>query len=100
MILSKLFLWSNFEKLFNYTKSEKERLIDACFSINTSFNTLHDFKKNAEFLEDKGDVDEQDANFYTSSDEGIKLISNAIFTHIPIGPYEGFYYFVKRDTNL
>lgn len=37
-----------------------------------------------------------DCDFVTSTENGTKLIKEYIFSHVPIGPYKGKYYFIKR----
>jgi hypothetical protein len=39
-----------------------------------------------------------DSSFITSINIGLSLIQSKIFTHIPLGPYDGKYYFIKRTS--
>lgn len=91
---------SEFEDIFNYSDEIKKELFEECISNNTKYSTLDDFLADAELFGEKKDFNPEIGNFYINSEIGIKLIEKAIFSHIPYGPYNGNYYFVKRVENL
>ncbi len=87
----------DFEDLFAYSEAEKKDLLNECFRNNTSFKSVDDFKTAATFVESKDETGNSISDFFTSEDLGITLISSTIFTHLPLGPYDGLYFFVKRN---
>ena len=88
----------DFMSLFNFTPEEQlQLLIDGIES-----------KVSEKISLDKMFADsciQDDISLWNSSKEylifseavGVKLIKDAIFTHIPYGPYKGKYYFIKRN---
>jgi hypothetical protein len=85
-----------FDDLFEYGEDEKTNLFNECFSGNTGYESVEEFKKQAKLLESKKQWREDLPDFYMTMDEGIELISKAVFSHLPLGPYDGHYFFVKR----
>lgn len=85
----------NFEDLFEYTNEEKERLLNQCFENNSNYKSVSEFINDSSLVSTFINI-ESVGNFYTNLELGLKLIQKAVFTHIPIGPYNGQYYFVKR----
>ena len=78
----------DFDSLLTLTDSQKEDMfLNAIHRINVNIS-LSDF---VEFNESV-----KDSNFYLPTEEGVKLIKDCITTHIPFGPYQGKYYFLKR----
>ena len=79
-----------FEDVLGKSEEEQKKLfLNALHQINPKAE-LDDFKP---YLPD--DVNE--GNFFIQTDEGVKLIKEKIYSHIPFGPYHGNYYFMKRN---
>lgn len=79
----------NFEEILNKTDEEQEQLfMQAIHQIDPNIS-LSDF--------DAYDPEKTDRNFCLPTEEGVKLIKDCILTHIPFGPYNGHYYFLKRE---
>lgn len=68
-------------------EKRKEIFINAIHEQNPDI-TLEDFKP----YDGKDEV----ADFVLPVEEGVKLIKDKVLTHIPFGPFEGNYYFMKR----
>ncbi len=81
-----------FEEVLNISEEKQEQLF---------LNAIHQQRANIELKDFKPyNVSCADSDFVLSVDEGVKLIKNKVFTHIPFGPYKGNYYFLKRDIVL
>ena len=79
----------NFGDLLTLTDKEKEKIfLRAIHQLNTNVGL-------SDFVEYKEDVN--DSNFHLPTENGIKLIGKYITTHIPFGPYDGKYFFLKRQ---
>ena len=92
----KCFPKKDFESLFKFSNDHKKKLINECFKNNTSVSSITEFKSKSKYFSNRNNISENGKNFYVPKEEGLKILSSYIFTHIPIGPYEGCYYFVKR----
>lgn len=78
----------NFEQTLSIPeKEQKIMFLNAIHQKNPNI-ALSDFKPYNE--KDDG------SDFVVPVEEGVKLIKDKIFTHIPFGPYLGNYYFMKR----
>lgn len=81
----------NFEQTLSIPEKEQEKIfLNAIHQQNPNI-ILSDFKP---YNENDGDLD-----FVVPVEEGVKLIKDKVFTHIPFGPYQGYYYFMKRHEN-
>lgn len=79
----------DFDSLFDLSDLKKEQmLLDAIHAINPAIS-LDDFETS---------VNENSS--FVCGEDGAGLIKSYIMTHIPFGPYKGFYYFVKREENI
>ena len=78
----------DFEKVLSITEKEQERLFLSAIHQHNPDKSLSDFKPYNEKSEE--------SDFAVPVEEGVKLIKDKIFTHIPFGPYKGNYYFMKR----
>lgn len=87
----------DFESLFSFTNNQKENIFSNLLLKGTRFNTIDQFEKEAEFLVIKDESTYTKEYFYSNTDLGLELIKKAIFTHIPLGPYQNKYYFKKRE---
>lgn len=78
----------NFNSLLTLTEIQKEELfLNAIHQLNSNVG-LSDFELCKE--------GEKGSNFYLPTEKGVELIKDFILTHIPFGPYQGKYYFLKR----
>lgn len=78
----------NFDELLTLSDKEREEIF---------LNAIHQANSNislSEFEPYKEGV--KNSNFYLPTEDGIKLIKEYITTHIPFGPYQGNYFFLKR----
>lgn len=90
----------NFRSLFKYSYEEELRLLfGSCpfFDKNQRYSTLGDAFPEAMVL-DTDAWNPQLSTIITSIELAEKLIPKAIFTHIPYGPIENRYIFIKRST--
>ncbi len=79
-----------FEDVLKMKKEEKRRLfINAAKAVNSSVE-ISDIQP---YEREKS----TETDFYVSADKGVRIIGDFIFTHVPLGPYEGRYYFMKRQ---
>lgn len=85
-----------FRSLFDVDEEEELELINQCFRQNTHFNAADEFEEAASFVDGTVLRRKPDGNYFMNADEGAKCVSNAVFSHIPIGPFQGKYYFVQR----
>ena len=88
----------DFESLLDLTERQKKELFEECLYNASGIASISEFERDNQFFED---FDHQNLNginsFYTPVDAGLKLLNKAIFTHIPVGPFEEKYYFAKRN---
>ena len=78
----------NFDDLLTIPKEQKDELF---------LQTIHQVNANvslSDFVEYKG---VKEHHFFLPMEDGVKLIREFITTHIPFGPYDGKYYFLKRQ---
>ena len=88
----------DFMSLFDYSESEQEALFDECVANASRFETAAELAASAtalapeteEWPEGVGDV-------ITDQETGLRLLKQAVFTHIPLGPFRDRYFFVRRD---
>lgn len=79
-------------KVLNVSSEEQRRIfLDAIHAIDKSID-LSDFST----IESEN----TNCNFKVKTDDGVNLIKSYILTHIPFGPYDGSYYFLKRKKNI
>ena len=78
----------DFDSLLSLTSNQKESLFLEAIHQSDPNIKLSDF-----VLAENGN---KDANFFLPTENGVKLIKEYISTHIPFGPYQGKYYFLKR----
>ena len=86
----------HFESLFQFTNQKKKQLFDECFSLNTKYENCYEFQLDSIELRNSSSFSNEIGNFYMPVNEALKIIHKTIFTHIPLGPYDNIYYFVKR----
>lgn len=79
-----------FEDILNISDSKREKMfMQAIQNVRPEVN-LSDIKELYEVTENV------DCDFKIPTDRGVEFLKRYIFTHIPFGPYWGFYYFLKR----
>ncbi len=81
-----------FEEVLNLCpEKEKDLFIDAIHSVSPNVN-LNDFpySKNGDKLN----------NFKVEAKEGADMVKDFVLTHVPFGPYGGYYYFLKRKIDI
>ena len=82
----------SFEKVLNIMpERQKELFLDAIKSAKPNA-CLSDFPY-------KKDGDSEN-DFMVEAQDGVNMVKDFILSHIPFGPYEGKYYFVKRQINV
>ena len=77
-----------FDDILGFSENEQENILLEAIHQHNSEIKLSDFN----YYDEKN----EDSNFVISADEGVNLIKKLIFSHIPFGPYNGNYYFIKR----
>jgi hypothetical protein len=85
-----------FETLFNFTHEKKREIINKCFQQNTPFDSVDSFLLSAKALSSAPD-EIFTSHFVIEASIAYDLIKRYVFTHVPIGPFEGKYFFVLRD---
>lgn len=82
----------NFNELLDISPDKQKAMLeDAIHAIDPTVG-LDDFP----FI--KGGKD--NGHFNIPTEEGVSMIKSKVITHIPFGPYDGSYYFLKRKKNL
>lgn len=92
----KCFPRNDYMTLFDYSVDQKEALLNNCFKRNTSFASMKDFELASIKLSDVENLHDGISHFRIPANDAFKIINKYIFSHIPIGPYNNQYYFVKR----
>ena len=85
-----------FDKLFNFEEEDKRAIFEELLSKHSMYKTVNDFERNTTELTCYNDLDDYNDDFYSSIKIALHIYKKIIFTHIPLGPYNGKYYFVKR----
>lgn len=81
-----------FEEVLNIPPDKQKTIfMEAIHSIKPGVS-LDDFP-----LKKGGD---KEFNFRVDAKDGAGMVKDFILTHVPFGPYEGMYYFLKRNENL
>lgn len=86
-----------FNEIFGYEKAQEENLFLECFPPEMRPQSVKAFESESQFINNATEWDMRLGSFYSDIGIGIELIKKAIFTHIPLGPYESKYYFIKRS---
>ena len=68
-------------------KKQEELLLKAIHQVRSGIN-LSDFNQY--------DANNQNVDFVIPTENGVKLIKELIYSHIPFGPFKGNYYFLRR----
>lgn len=81
-----------FEDVLNISPEQQKKIfIEAIQSVKPDVD-LDDFPYS------KDGIKEQ--NFKIDAQKGADMVKDYILTHVPFGPYNGFYYFLKRSENI
>lgn len=83
----------DFNTLFNFNEAETFHLLSDVAGLKSKGVTFDELKVKAV---DYNGNDTPPAIFKADIDTGISLISKLIESHLPIGPYNNFYYFIKK----
>jgi hypothetical protein len=89
----------DFEELFTYGKKEKQELFNECVRKISGYPDVDVLNQNSKVVDKPGEDLDIDAlpSFSTDVDVAVGVINKAIHSHIPLGPFNGKYYFVKRN---
>lgn len=87
----------DFIESLGYTKEQIRRLFEEMLADKTKYSSVQSFYESCDELKDISMVAEfTDKSFYIDVDCGVVLIKKMIQTHLPLGPYDGKYFFVRR----
>jgi hypothetical protein len=87
----------DFNTLLGFSSNEKKKIFLDLLSKVADLKSVRD-QALSQFAEFDCDNElEALGSFTCSLDTALSLINKAIFTHIPVGPFEDKYYFVKRN---
>lgn len=90
----------NLLSLFSYSDSEKKQLFESLLSEHSKYSSIEEFvEQNNEYTNSLSLDTFKEQDFYTSMEDAIIIYKIMIFTHLPLGPYNGKYYFIKRNNN-
>lgn len=88
----------DFIKTLGLTNDEITSLFEELLIEKSSFTSISDFYQKCKCYHDKDELESYiGLSFYTSLDTGLSILKKVISTHLPLGPYEGKYFFVKRS---
>lgn len=87
---------TEFVTLFKYSGSEVKSLFEECLFKHSSLSSVEEFEKKYQYLDSFEIADAELDSFHTNESKGLQVLKRLIFSHIPIGPYQGKYYFLKR----
>jgi hypothetical protein len=87
----------NLGEILSFTFEEQEEIFNELISKKSSYKDTTIFENSNRKIENIIDIELKDENdFYTNLENAPELINKAIFTHIPLGPFNNKYYFIKR----
>jgi len=89
----------NYSDLFDYSDEEKKKLFLESFDISYCEKDLTKIFNDLPVIDSFNKWDNEAAVIAVKQELGIKLINKVIFTHIPKGPFDGIYYFFKRENS-
>jgi hypothetical protein len=92
---------ADFQRVLNFSYEEREALFLECLSKASKHSTLKEFESENPRFETFDDSQlSSEGGFFADLDAALPLIPKAIFTHIPVGPFDNKYYFIKRGGQL
>jgi len=83
----------DFNTLFSFNDEETSQLLSHVEGLKAKGVTFDDVKTNAVDYDGTGSPPDI---FKTNLETGVALISKLIESHLPVGPYNNLYYFVKK----
>lgn len=88
----------DFMSLFDYSQNDIENIFNELLSTHSNYRSVNEFVKRAKRFEGNSDMSEyKTLDFYCTLEIALKIYKEIIFTHVPFGPYENRYFFIKRD---
>ncbi|NQT03035.1 MAG: DUF115 domain-containing protein [Planctomycetes bacterium] len=88
----------DFHKVFNLSDESIETLFFECLSKNSDYESIFQFESENDKINSIDNFQPSKENdFYMDLENALKIMNKAVFTHIPIGPYNNKYYFIKRQ---
>ncbi|MEE9910703.1 MAG: DUF115 domain-containing protein [Deltaproteobacteria bacterium] len=88
---------ADFLQVVDLSSQEREDLFLQCLSKASEYRTIHAFEsKNPRIDGGNHFQPSNEADFFIDLEGALPLIPKAIFTHIPIGPFDHKYYFIRR----
>ena len=90
----------NFIDLFNYSENDVKLIFESLITEKSRYKSLMDFEQSSIFVNNPEKWKPELDDFYTYKELGLRLIKKVIFTHIPIGPYNNRYYFIKTINQI
>lgn len=87
----------DFEGLFDLTANERYEIFNALIKSRCN-ETINSFESKFPIFEREEEINnfEGHSSFYTTTKLGIEQVRNQIHDYLPMGPYEGKYYFINR----
>jgi hypothetical protein len=86
---------TDFRDLFKITVNEEKQILDDFFKKKSVFNSLEEFSKAAQMFNQIPEV-KPDSHFILKSEYANQVIKDYLFTHIPVGPFDDKYCFIKK----
>ena len=88
----------DFQKVINLSDKTIETLFFECLSKNSKYESILKFEsENVEINSIDNFQPANENDFYMSLENALRIMNKAVFTHIPVGPYNNKYYFTKRQ---
>lgn len=93
----------NFEKTdfieaLNYSEDKVKQMFESLI-VSFNFKTLEQFFKSANYCNNLNDWKSNIVINALATDKAVGVIKSKIFEAIPIGPYEGYIYFINRNAS-
>lgn len=94
----KCFKKKSFDEVLNLNEEQKLQIFNKLISEKTDCNNVDEYKNKYNRLDNFENISwESLSSFYTTAENGISIINQAVFTHLPLGPYNQEYLFMKRS---
>lgn len=88
----------DFIKSLGLSDEEVKYMFEDLLSEKTEYKSVSDFYEKCYELKNADQIAEYtDKSFYTEAEVGVSLIKKIINTHLPLGPYDGKYFFALRQ---
>ena len=84
------------EDILDLSEVQKNSLFSDLIKANSKFCSVDEFEKLNPLITNINFNLSEKNFFYTSMEDGLKLIKKIVFTHISLGPFKDKYYFIKR----